>query len=93
MPVIGTLTAWLMSIAGSVAARVLLSLGFGLVSFAGLSTLINGMIADAQSNYSALPASVLQLAGLLGVPDALGIIAFGITTRVSMFALKQLRLK
>jgi hypothetical protein len=93
MPILATLSSWLVSIAGSVAASALLSIGFGIVSFAGLTTLIDSMIDDAQTSYSSLPASILQLAGLLGVPDAFGIIAFGVTTRVSMFALKQLRLK
>jgi hypothetical protein len=87
------LLPWLLSIAGSVAGRVLLALGMSIVSFAGLSTLVANVNGSIQDNYNSLPATTLQLANIGGLGDFLSIITSAFVTRVSLVALKKFRLK
>lgn len=83
--------AFLLSITGSVAARVLVSLGFGIFTYAALTTLASAVISNAQSTYNAINPTVLQLLNLGGVGQFLGIIAAGMTTRAALSAVKKLR--
>ena len=79
----GGFLAGLVSIAGSLTVRVLLSLGFSVVTItgvaAGMSTIKNQII----SFFGSAPGPVLQLAGLFGCWDALGMIFGGITFAVT----------
>ncbi len=86
-----TLSAFLLSITGTLASRVLVSLGFGIISYAALSTLAQTVISQAQASYSAINSTILQLLNLGGVGQFLGILAAGLTTRAAMTAIKRLR--
>jgi len=87
-----TLATFLIGIAGSLAARVLLSLGIGIVSYAALTTLVGSLISQMQTQYNALPTTTLQLAGLGGIGDFLAIITAAFLTRVSLMVLKRFRI-
>lgn len=89
MPLIG----WLLSIAGSLAVRVLISLGIGIISYAGLSTMVTSFSNDIQANYNSLPAATLQLANLGGMGDFLSIVTAAFVTRASLAVLKRFALK
>lgn len=88
-----TLASFLMMIAGSLAGRVLLSLGFSIFSYAALSTLAATVVSNLTNNYQSLTGEVLQILNLAGFGQAFGILAAGLTTRASMMALKKLALK
>lgn len=83
--------AFLLSITGSIASRVLVSLGFGIFTYAALTTLAGAVISNAQSTYAAINPTILQLLNLGGVGQFLGIIAAGMTTRAALTAVKKLR--
>ena len=87
------LVTFLLSIAGSLAGRVLLSLGFSVISYAALSTLAGVVVANITSNYQSMTGSVLQILNMGGFGQAFGILAAGLTTRASMMALKKLAIK
>jgi|GEM_PF-4925947 len=89
MPV--ALGAWLLSIAGSLVGRALLSLGFAFVSYAGITSLTGGVISAAQSRYSAIDPDILQFLNLGGVGESGGIIAAALVARGTMSAIKKLR--
>jgi hypothetical protein len=82
---------FLLSITGSVVARVLFSLGFGVVSYAALSTLTEDVVSSAFSNYQSITPAVLQILNLGGVGQALGIITSAMATRGALMAIKKLR--
>lgn len=59
--------------------------GFTAVTFTGIQALVNGLISMAQTNWSAMPAAVLQLASLSGVPESLGMICGAYVARVGLW--------
>lgn len=70
-------------------ARVLLSLGFSVVSFVGMEMVMNGLISTAQGAWGGLPLAFLQLAGLAGIGEALSIIMGAVLTRVMIWQLQR----
>lgn len=87
------IAAWLMSIVGPLAFRVLAQLGVGVVTFVGVEAAITGALSAAQSAYSGQPAVVLQFLAIAGVNTALGIMSAGITARLTLMAMKRFQLK
>lgn len=87
-----TIAAFLLSITGSLVARAFVSLGFGLFSYAALTTVASTVISSAQSQYGSIGVQYLQFLNLGGVGQAMGIIAAAFTTRAALTAIKKLRL-
>lgn len=87
-----TLAAFLFSITGTLAARAMLSLGIGIVSFAALTTLANALIVSMQAYYGDIPTTVLQLIGLGGIGDFLAMITSAVIVRLSLVNLKRFRI-
>jgi len=85
-----TIASFLLSIAGSLTARVLLSLGIGFLSYAAITTLAANVISEAQANYNSVDPVILQLLNLGGAGQFLGIIAAGLMARASLLAVKKL---
>lgn len=86
-----TLAAFLMGIAGSLASRVLVSLGFGIFSYAALSTLADTVSSSVISNFDSAPVVVLSLLNLAGFGQALGIILSALVTRATLQSFKRFR--
>jgi hypothetical protein len=82
---------FLLSITGSIAARVLTSLGIGIFSYAAISSVLNIVIANITSQYQSMNSVVLNILNLAGVGQALGIIIAAMTVRASLLAIKKLR--
>lgn len=72
-----------------VIARVLIALGFSVVSFVGMELLMNQLISSVQGAWGGLPHAILQLAGLAGVGQGLGIIFGAVLTRVMIWQLTK----
>jgi hypothetical protein len=66
-------SAWLVDMVGPLAARILVALGINVVFFTGLTVAVESITSNVQSNLSGLPLGMLQLAGLFGIWEALGI--------------------
>jgi len=79
----------LLSLVGPVLSRILLALGFSVVSFVGMDLLMDQLIASVQGAWGGLPASILQLAGLAGIGQGLGIIFGAVLTRVTIWQLQK----
>lgn len=79
------LVQWLLALAGPMAIKVLVALGFCAVSFAGVQALVNQLIVMAQNNWAAMPVAVLQLSSLSGIPESLGMIAGAYMARVGLW--------
>lgn len=84
------LGAFLSTAVGSLAKKVLASLGFGIISFAAVSTALNTALGYAQSAYSGLPGYAAAFLGLAGVGTGLGMVAAALIFRASYLALPKL---
>jgi hypothetical protein len=82
----GTIASVLLALAGPMALRVLTLLGVGVVTFTGVTTGLQALISQAESSWATIPAAMLALASIAGVPQALGIVAGAIVARVSLWA-------
>lgn len=81
-----TIAAWLMALVGPLVVRGIIALGFTAVTLTGITAASNTLVEIAQSNWSALPVSVLQLASLSGIPESLGVILGAYVARMLIFA-------
>lgn len=86
----GSLAAVLMSLASPIAKQVLLSLGLGVITYAGMSTALNAITTLIQSNLSGMPSAVAALMGLAGAGHALGIIAGAVAYRIGLQVTKRI---
>jgi len=80
------LATFLLGLIGPLALRVLTAIGISTVTFTGVTTGVQALIDSVVSNYASLPADVLGLCGVAGVPQALGIIAGAMVARVGLWA-------
>jgi hypothetical protein len=87
----GAIATLILSLTGSVAARVLTSLGIGIFSYAALSTLAQQVVSSAQGAFNGLAGPTLQIINLGGGGEALGIISAALISRASLAAIKTLR--
>lgn len=86
----GSFGAFLLSLAGPIARKVLASLGLGIVSYAGL-TLVANQVRDAVVNsYGQISGSVLDILNLLGAGQAIGIVLGGIIARAAFAAISRI---
>lgn len=74
----------LSSVLSSVLFQVLFALGVGFVSFTGISLVLSQLHAFAATQWSALPATVLQVMGLLRVDQALNLIISAAAVRFTL---------
>lgn len=80
-----TFLAALLAMAGPLVIRGLIALGFTAITFTGVTAIVAQLVATAQSNWSAMPAGVIQLATLSGIPTGLGMV-FG--AYAALFAIR-----
>lgn len=80
------LYSFLASAIGPLAVRALVALGFASVSFAGVTVAFDALVTHAQTQWSSLPAAVIQLASLAGIPSALGLIFGAGLARITLWS-------
>ena len=77
---------------GPIARRVLIALGVGVVTYAGVDLAVGSLLSQAKAAWgSGLTGSVAQLVAMAGINTALGIICGGIVGRVTMLTLKRMQ--
>jgi len=85
-----TIAAFLIGLVTPLVKKVLIALGFGVVTYAAMTPLINSVISSAQSAFGGITGAVAGLAGLAGIPEVLGIFAGALVARVSFIAAGQI---
>lgn len=83
-------SAWLMALGGPLARRVLASLGIGMVSYAGMSALLESTFDLVVTQLAGLGAETAAILARGGVFDALAIGAGGMLAAASLLAFKRL---
>lgn len=80
------IASWLLSMVAPLVVRAIIALGFTVVTFTGVTDLVASLVSTAQSNWAAMPAAVLQLVALSGIPQVMGMIFGALSARVAMWA-------
>ena len=88
------LGTFLASIAAPIAKRVMIALGFGVVSYAAMTAALNAALSAAKSAWAGLAGfpEALQLIQMAGVNTAGSIIAGALVARVALQSLKKFEL-
>jgi len=79
------LGAWLITLAGSITAKVLITLGFSVVSIVGVGAALTQLRDLFVQHASAIPAAGLNLALLGGAGEGIGIIFGACATRLVLW--------
>ena len=72
----------LINIVGTLAGRVLVALGIGVVSYTGMSALVGYLRDNIVNAFAALPPQVLDIVYLMKIGPALGIIMAATSARL-----------
>ena len=84
------LAAWLLTLVGPLAKQVMVALGFGVLVYTGVDAAVSAGLGAAKNAWSgSLYGEVTAFLALAGVNTGLGIVAGGITPRISMRPLKK----
>jgi len=75
---------------GSFARNVLSSLGIGVISYAGIKTVFDELVALAQAQFANIATDALAVVQLAGVGEAIGIIVGAITFKLTMTTMSSL---
>jgi len=87
LPLLG---AFLSASIGALAKKVLIALGLGTITYAGLQAAFNAAQAQVISNYGQMPAAAMQLADLAGVGQTIGILLGAMSARVGLAVLSKI---
>lgn len=72
----------LLQIVGSMAGRVLVALGVGVVTYTGMNASLTWLKQQAVASVTMLPADVLQVLGILKVGSCVSIVASAMVARL-----------
>lgn len=75
---------FLVWVTGPIVARVLTTLGMGVVSYTGLSSVLVLVFNQVQANLGAMPADVAQIVFLTGIPQSIAIVLSALSARAVM---------
>lgn len=81
---------FLLGLVGTLAKKVLVSLGFGVIVFTGVQALKSSMEAAIDAALGGMASDVYQLVALAGGIDIIGIWLGAITTAMAFTTLKKL---
>jgi len=80
--VVPALVGALVTAAGSIVGRVLISLGIGFVTYSGIDFLLNALKTQVVSGFGGLPATAVGILGLMKVDVAISIIFSALLARL-----------
>lgn len=83
------LGTWLLALVEPMLAKILLGLGFSVVSIVGMDAMLTAMKAAFVSNMNALPAEWLQFALYLWLGKGIGIIFGACTTKLMLWTIQN----
>lgn len=80
---------WLLSMMEPLIAKILLSLGFSVVSIVGMDSVLAGMKASLVANINAMPSVWLEFALYLWLGKGIGIIFGALTTKLMLWSIQN----
>lgn len=79
----------LMLVVASV-GRILAALGMAIITYSGSTFILDLLVNEIRSQFSATPAAVLQIITLFGIPESLSIILGAYTASLPLHAFKKI---
>ncbi len=83
------LGVWILSLAQPLIAKILLSLGFSLVTIVGMQAVMDQVKGMVTSGVNSLPGDMLNLFLYAGGGHALGIILGAVTTKILLWQIQS----
>jgi len=80
---------WLLSLVEPMLARLLLALGFSLVSIVGMDSVLQSIKTQFIANMSSMPADWLNFALYLWLGKGLGIVFGAFTTKLMLWSIQN----
>ena len=80
---------WLLSLVSPFLAKILLTLGFSVVSIVGMDAVLIGIKNSFVSNMSAMPADWLNFALYLWIGKGIGIIFGALSTKLMLWSIQN----
>lgn len=80
---------WLLSMMEPLLAKILVSLGFGVVSIVGMDSVLSSMKASFVTTLNGMPADWLQFALYLYIGKGIGIIFGACTTKLLLWSIQN----
>jgi hypothetical protein len=80
---------WIMAMVEPMLAKVLLGLGFSVVSIVGMDTVIGSLKSEIVTSFMALPPDVVNFALYLWLGKGIGIIFGAITTKMALWSIQN----
>lgn len=84
-----SLGAWLLGLVTPLVGRVLMALGFQVVSIVGVVLVVNQVKAMAIGYFAGIPTMALQFLLLGGLAEGLGIIFGAVATRIALWQIQN----
>lgn len=83
------LGTWLLAMMEPLIAKILISLGFSVITIAGIDSIVSTFKSTIVGNVGALPADMLNIALYLGVGKGIGIVFGAITTKLALWSIQN----
>lgn len=83
------LTTWILALAQPLIGRILLSLGFSVVTITGFTVSVQALKAQFVASANAMGADILNLFLIAGGGQAIGIIFGALTVRVTLWQISK----
>lgn len=80
---------WLMAMVQPLIAKVLLSLGMGVVSIVGMESILNTLKTSMVASVNAMPAVWLEFALYLWIGKGIGIIFGAMTVKLTLWSIQN----
>lgn len=80
---------WLAAMMAPLAAKVLLALGFSVISIIGVTTVLETLKTQFVAQAAAVPAAGMQIALIGGFGIGIGIIFGAVTTRMALWQIQN----
>jgi hypothetical protein len=83
------LGTWLLGMMQPLLAKILVSLGFSVITIVGMEAVVGQLKAQIVAQMGALPADVLSFALFMGIGKAIGIIFGACTTKLLLWSIQN----
>ena len=80
---------WLLSLAQPLIARIMIALGFSVVSIVGVTEVFQQLKQQVTANFGGMPADMLNLFLLAGGGTAMGMVVGAIATRLLLWQIQK----
>lgn len=84
------LVAFILALAWPLAKKILVSLGIGALTYAGLTLIGHQIEAQVVAQWGQVGGDQLRMASMLGMPQALGILLGGLSARIALVAVGKI---